>query len=119
MCVCVNYISTTSLCAASYSLWRSGVPLSLETWCKVKLTESKLTGVHYLRGDITDVSALREAMQGVDTVFHMASLIDYFGHQDSLLQKVNVQGTKSVLRAAQEAAVKKVVYTSSTAVLTE
>ena len=52
-------------------------------------------------GDILDGAALREAMTGVDEVFHLAALVPPVTEQKpELAQKVNVQGTRAVAEAA-------------------
>ncbi|SDQ25662.1 NAD-dependent epimerase/dehydratase family protein [Leucobacter chromiiresistens] len=59
--------------------------------------------------------ALREAFAGVDTVVHLAWLIQPIAERE-LLRRVNVEGTRRVLRAAAEAGVGHVVIASSVGV---
>jgi dihydroflavonol-4-reductase len=62
-------------------------------------------------GDITRPETLKEAMQGVETVFHTAAVV---GDMDPVaLNSATVAGTRNVLRAAAEAGVRRVVHTSS------
>lgn len=60
---------------------------------------------------------LAELMDGVDWVFHLAAVADYWRQDSQLLYRVNVDGTKNVLAAAQMAGVKRLVYTSSVSAL--
>jgi dihydroflavonol-4-reductase len=62
---------------------------------------------------VLDLSSVAAAMQGVKGVFHLAGIISILPGADPFVRKVNVEGTRNVLRAAQEARVDKVVYTSS------
>lgn len=55
---------------------------------------------------------LREAFQGVDTVIHLAWLIQPNDERD-LLRRVNVHGTAHVAQAAVEAGVKHLIVASS------
>ncbi len=64
-------------------------------------------------GNILDRSALSKAMKGVECVFHLAGIISITSGNQSLIQEVNVQGTKNVMECAMDAGVKKVIYTSS------
>ena len=64
-------------------------------------------------GDVLDPASLDSAMQGVDTVYHLAGIISIMPGQDELVRRVNVDGTKNMLQAAQKAGVKRMVYTSS------
>lgn len=70
--------------------------------------------VGYAIGDLTDFESLQRAMEGVDRVYHCAALYDFSGGYDRYLA-ANVQGTKNVLRAAEQASVKRVVHTSTIA----
>jgi len=71
------------------------------------------TRAEILTGNILDPSSLDRAMDGVDTVFHMAGLVSIEPGREDMLYKVNVDGTKNVLSAAMKAGVGKLIYTSS------
>jgi dihydroflavonol-4-reductase len=69
--------------------------------------------VERIQGNILDPASLIPAFSGVKLVFHMAALVSLMESQASILQKVNVEGTFNVIRAAVDAGVKRLVYTSS------
>jgi len=69
--------------------------------------------VEALEGDILDFEALVKAMQGVRGVFHLAGVISIMPGPNPFVHKVNVDGTKNILRAAKKAKINKLVYTSS------
>jgi dihydroflavonol-4-reductase len=69
--------------------------------------------VDYFEGNVLDPVSLEKAMQGVEFVYHLAGIISILPGQDKLMRKVNVEGTRNVLAAAQKAQVKRLVYTSS------
>lgn len=64
-------------------------------------------------GDLNDREALRAACAGCDWVFHVAAVADYWRADLARMFQANVEGTRNVLRAAREAGVKRVVFTSS------
>lgn len=64
-------------------------------------------------GNVLDQASLDRAMRGVEVVFHLAGIISILPGQHDLMRLVNVQGTRNVLAAAQQAHIKKLVYTSS------
>jgi nucleoside-diphosphate-sugar epimerase len=70
-----------------------------------------------VKGDLLDVPALVEAMQGVEKVFHCAAVISFDPRQQEKMFKVNVEGTANVVNAALAAGVKKLVHVSSVAAL--
>jgi UDP-glucose 4-epimerase len=73
--------------------------------------------VRVVEGSVADPSLLREQMEGVDYVFHLAALWLYeCVHQPRSALEVNVVGTYNVVEAAADVGVKKVVYSSSASV---
>jgi dihydroflavonol-4-reductase len=68
-------------------------------------------------GDITDIESMRQAFAGCDWVFHVAAVADYWHADKDWMFKVNVDGTRNVLQAAQEVGVKRVIFTSSAAAI--
>ena len=73
------------------------------------------SGVEFMQGDIRDFDALLATCQGVDVVFHNAAQVAMAKNKD-LFWSVNRDGTKNVLEAAARQAVRKIIYTSSSAV---
>ncbi|OBH77256.1 steroid delta-isomerase [Mycobacterium scrofulaceum] len=76
-----------------------------------------------LEGDITDTAVCAQAVDGIDTVFHTAAIIELMGGAsvtDAYRQRsfgVNVGGTENLVHAGQAAGVKRFVYTSSNSVV--
>lgn len=65
--------------------------------------------------DVTDVSAMHRALEGCESLFHLAAIYKTWMPDPAPLYEVNVAGTVATLLAAQQARVAKVVYTSSIA----
>ncbi len=76
-------------------------------------------GVEARMGDITDPAAVREAMRDVQCVIHMAALL-HIVHPPPELQgkyeRINVHGTATVVEAAREAGIRRLVFFSTIAV---
>ena len=74
--------------------------------------------VEFIRGDICDFDQLRQAMGGVDQVFHLAAVASVPRTVKEPLRsaEVNELGTLKVLEAARQAGVRRVVMASSSAV---
>jgi dihydroflavonol-4-reductase len=66
-----------------------------------------------VEGDVLDPESLRPALEGVDTVYHLAGLISIMPGRQPFVWKVNVEGTRNVLEASRHANVRRLVYTSS------
>ena len=73
--------------------------------------------VEHLCADITDEAAMAEAVKGAASVFHNASVVHTKQNQVDFVWKVNLDGTRHVLRGCQAAGVPKLVYVSSGSVV--
>lgn len=70
-----------------------------------------------VEGDIRDPQQLRELMEGIDLVFHLAAIrITQCAEEPRLAMEVLVDGTFNVLEAAAAAGVKKLVASSSASI---
>jgi dihydroflavonol-4-reductase len=69
--------------------------------------------VEACEGDILNLDSVFKSMRGVRGVFHLAGVISIMPGSNSFVHKVNVDGTKNILRAAMESGIKKLIYTSS------
>lgn len=73
--------------------------------------------LEWFRGDVRSATDLRPALEGVDTVFHTAAMIETVTYAPkafaALVHSVNVEGTQTLLRLACEAGVRRLVHTSS------
>lgn len=77
--------------------------------------DDRPTAVEFVQGDIRDAATTRAAVDGVDVVFHNVAQVP-LARDLELLRTVNVGGTVTLLGAAADAGVAKVVHTSSSAV---
>jgi UDP-glucose 4-epimerase len=75
----------------------------------------------FIEGDIRDENAVRQAMEGVEVVFHLAASV---GNKRSIDHpaddaEINVIGTLRILEAARNAGVRKIVASSSAGIFGE
>jgi dihydroflavonol-4-reductase len=68
-------------------------------------------------GDLQDAESIRQAIKGSELVFHVAADYRLWSRDPKELYKSNVEGSLNILRAAKEAGVGKVVYTSTVGAL--
>jgi dihydroflavonol-4-reductase len=73
--------------------------------------------VEFVEGNLLDEVSLRYAVDGVDGLYHLAALFAIWTKDPDLHYKINVQGAEAMMRAAMDAGVKKVVFTSSIAAI--
>lgn len=81
-----------------------------------KAGDLKAIGVELFRGDVTDRESMREAMSGVDGIFHVAGWYKVGVRDKSGGEKINIEGTRNVLELMQELKIPKGVYTSTLAI---
>jgi len=86
--------------------------LGTHGWLDASPADARISVV---AGDVADRDAVRDAMQGVDTVFHLAALvgIPYSYRAPMSYVRINVEGALNVAQAAREAEVRRVVHTST------
>jgi dihydroflavonol-4-reductase len=73
--------------------------------------------VDWIEGDVLDVVALQDAMDGINTVIHSAAVVSFAKKDRDNMYQVNVEGTANVVNMALEKNVKRLVHISSVAAL--
>jgi dihydroflavonol-4-reductase len=68
-------------------------------------------------GDISDAVSVARAIMGVRYLFHVAADYRLWARNPQDIVRTNVEGTRTVMSAAQRAGVERIVYTSSVATL--
>jgi nucleoside-diphosphate-sugar epimerase len=82
------------------------------------LPKQALERVEVAAGDLRDLAAMQEAMQGMEVVFHLGALIaiPYSYVHPAEVVETNVIGTLNVLLAGRESSVGRIVHTSTSEV---
>jgi dihydroflavonol-4-reductase len=73
--------------------------------------------VEWVNGDVLDVDALQEAMDGVDTVIHSAAKVSLVLKERNEMFKTNIEGTANVVNIAIEKNIRRFIHISSVAAL--
>jgi dihydroflavonol-4-reductase len=73
--------------------------------------------VELVAGDLRDRVSLEAALEGCDTVYHVAAMYALWTSDPRQIYDSNVTGTVNLLEAAGMAGVRRVVYTSSVATI--
>lgn len=72
-------------------------------------------GVREILGDLADADAVARAAAGQDAVVHLAAKVDVTGAWSDY-ERINVAGTRTLLRACRDAGVARMVHVSSPSV---
>ena len=73
--------------------------------------------IEWVKGDVTDIFGLEEALKDVDAVIHAAALVSFAGHTRQALLDINFQGTANMVNAALDAGIQYFLHVSSVAAL--
>ncbi len=73
--------------------------------------------VELVYGDLRDLDSLKRAIQGVRTVYHLASYVHLWYADPKAVYDINWTGSKNLFQVCLESGVEKVVYTNTAAVL--
>ncbi len=71
--------------------------------------------VEIVEGDLLQPGSLGKCIAGVEGLYHLAAMYAIWTRDPTLQYRVNVDGTRAIMRAAMAAGVDKVVHTSSIA----
>lgn len=75
-----------------------------------------LPGVIAYVGELSDFRLLKNACQGVGTVFHLAAVVGVHKKGPTELMRVNVHGTRNVIDAARASKVERIIFASAMSV---
>jgi nucleoside-diphosphate-sugar epimerase len=96
---------------ARYLLARGHQVVSLDL---ADFTYPERSRITEIKGDIRDAATVKRVLQGVDMVVHTAAALPLYTPQD--IYTTDIDGSRNVLQAAQEAGVERMIHISSTAV---
>src|SRR5918999_2990957 len=69
-------------------------------------------GVEAWPGDVADAASITGAADGCDVVLHLVAIVDE-SPPHATFENINVRGTRNIVREAERAGVRKLVFTSS------
>jgi len=73
---------------------------------------NQVQGIELVEGDVQDQATLDQAMKGVDTVYYFAAVTANIKNVNKLYWRINVEGTRNAVKAAEQAGVKRFVLCS-------
>jgi NAD dependent epimerase/dehydratase len=82
------------------------------------LPPQTLKKIEIFTGDIRDPNGVRKAVEGIDTIFHLAALIGipFSYHSPDTYVDTNIKGTLNILQAARDSHCSRVLVTSTSEV---
>jgi uncharacterized protein YbjT (DUF2867 family) len=95
---------------AVHTLRGREVPVRVLVRDRSRATRLAAWGAELVEGDVTEPASLRAAVAGVDAVIHLVSIIK--GSRADF-ERIMVHGTRNLVAAAEEAGVRRFVFTSA------
>jgi NAD dependent epimerase/dehydratase len=80
--------------------------------------KEKLSKIEIFSGDIRDPNGVKQAVKGIDVIFHLAALIGipFSYHSPDTYIDTNIKGTLNILQAARNENVQRILITSTSEV---
>lgn len=79
--------------------------------------EEMFSGIQWAEGDVTDTFSIKEALNGVEKIYHCAAVVSFTPQDMKKLHYVNAEGTANIINASLEAGIKKLIHCSSIAAI--
>ncbi|MDD3050182.1 MAG: NAD-dependent 4,6-dehydratase LegB [Candidatus Cloacimonetes bacterium] len=92
---------------------------SFNSWGWIdSLPQYRMDKIEIFAGDIRDPNGVRKAVEGIDTIFHLAALIGipFSYHSPDSYVDTNIKGTLNILQAAKDYKTERVLITSTSEV---
>jgi len=97
----------------------SGTPVNALVRSEAAAAVVRELGAVPVRGDLSDTAALHRGMSGCDLVYHVAGVNQMCARDPGPMYRTNVDLVRAVVRAASNSNVRRIVLTSSAAVIGE
>ncbi|AZB33631.1 MULTISPECIES: NAD-dependent epimerase/dehydratase family protein [Chryseobacterium] len=73
--------------------------------------------IEWVNVDFDDIDSLKDALKGVDEVYHCAAKVSFHPKDEKEMYHTNIKGTENLLYACEDSSVRKFLHVSSVAVL--
>ena len=81
------------------------------------LSDAEISQMEWYQGDITDITSIENAFEGVTHVYHCAALVSFLKSDLKKLQDINIEGTTNMVNLCIANQITKLCYVSSTAAI--
>jgi len=72
--------------------------------------------IHWIDLELNDCRRIEKKLIGIEEIYHCAAKVSYDPKDEHEISKINIEGTKNILKAAVQANIKKFLYVSSAAI---
>ena len=75
----------------------------------------ELSKIKYLNGDVQDIESIRNAIEGIEIIYHLAAYTGIWARKKTIYHDINVKGTENVAMIALEKDIPLLYVSSFTA----
>lgn len=86
-------------------------------WYDPTMGATLFSAIEWTAADLNDIFSLKEALRGIDFVYHCAAMVSFLPADRPVMMKVNVDGTANLVNMALEKGIKKFCHCSSVAAI--
>ncbi|MCB9224545.1 MAG: NAD-dependent epimerase/dehydratase family protein [Crocinitomicaceae bacterium] len=79
--------------------------------------ESEFNKIHWIEGDVLDITSLEEGIKGCSEVYHCAAIVSFVRRDFGKMWRVNKVGTENVVNVCLDLGVNTLCHISSTAAI--
>lgn len=79
--------------------------------------ESRKKSVDWVIADINDIDSLKDSLENISEVYHLAALVSFQPGDKARMQKINIEGTSNLVNLLLEKNIRKLCYVSSIAAI--
>ena len=95
----------------------SGIRALKRQGSSMALVQDVAGKIEWAEGDLLDLPALSEAMQGIGQVYHCAAVVSFNEKDNRRMIKVNQEGTANIVNISLDGGIEKLVHISSISAL--
>lgn len=85
----------------------------VRAFARSAMTHPGLAGAEHFSGSLEDPIRVREALVGIEAVYHLAGLVSFNPDDGRKMYRLHVDATRELLRAVREAGVQRVILAST------
>jgi dihydroflavonol-4-reductase len=89
----------------------------LFAWYDPAHGEELFSGIEWVDADLNDIISLKEAMTGMEYIYHCAAMVSFLPEDRQMMMKVNVEGTANLVNMSIQSGIRKFCHCSSVAAI--
>lgn len=90
---------------------------SVENFFRQQHAEENYQFIHWVEGDLSDITKLPDLLKGIETIYHTAAFVSFNKKDDDEIFETNILGTEALVNEAIDSGIKEFFFISSIAAM--